>query len=296
MTGIGQSEHIFSVDVEEHFQVNAFENSVPRESWHRFPSRVGTSVDRMLAQLERHDATGTFFVLGWVAQHHPGVVKRIAAAGHEVASHGWWHRRVWQLTAAQFAEDVRSSKDVLEQISGQEVIGFRAPSFSIVPGVEWAFDVLLDAGYRYDSSLFPIRRPGYGYPSAPARPHLIERARGVLVELPIATRRMLGVRVPAGGGGYFRQLPYGLCRGALAQSAAEDVPGVFFIHPWEVDPAQPRLDVPWLTRIRHYRGLNRTEPKLERLLGEFRFTSVARSGVLRRVFEAAALPKRAIPA
>ena len=289
-------EHIFSVDVEEHFQVNAFEDAVPRESWHRFPSRVGASVDRLLAQLERHGATGTFFILGWVAQHHPAVVRRIAEAGHEVASHGWWHRRVWQLTPEQFAEDVRSSKDILEQLCGQEVNGFRAPSFSIVPGCEWAFDVLLDAGYRYDSSLFPIRRPGYGYPSAPVSPHRIERAGGVLVELPIATREMLGVRVPAGGGGYFRQLPYGLCRGALAGAGAQGTPGIFFIHPWEVDPGQPRLDVPWLTRIRHYRGLGRTSARLERLLGEFRFTSVARSSALRGIFEAALPVKRAIPA
>ena len=296
MTGMHQVEHIFSVDVEEHFQVNAFENAVPRESWHRYPSRVGASVDRVLAQLERHGATGTFFVLGWVAHHHPEVVKRIAAAGHEVASHGWWHRRVWQLTPEQFRADVESSKDILEQVCGQEVVGFRAPSFSIVHGGEWAFDVLLDAGYRYDSSLFPIRRPGYGYPSAPTHPHLIKRAGGVLVELPIATRRMWGLRVPAGGGGYFRQLPYGLCSGALAQSAAQDTPGVFFIHPWEVDPAQPRLDVPWLTRIRHYRGLSRTAPRLERLLGEYSFTSVARSSALRGIFEAASPRKRAIPA
>ena len=269
-------EHIFTVDVEEYFQVNAFEGVVARADWGSFPSRVERSVDVLLDRLARHEATGTFFVLGWVAERHPQLVRRIAEAGHEVGSHGWWHRRVTSLTPAEFRDDVRTSRALLQDVSGQAVLGFRAPSFSIVPGWEWAFDVLLEEGYAYDSSLFPIRRPGYGYPAALPHPHAIERQAGTLIELPLATTTWMGLRVPAAGGGYFRHFPYALTRRAFSRCAAAGIPGVFYIHPWEIDPEQPRLDVPRLTRVRHYRGLGGTLARLDRLLGDFRFTSVAR--------------------
>ncbi len=269
------NRHIFSVDVEEYFQVNAFDAAVPRDRWDGLPSRVEGSVDLLLELLARHGAKGTFFTLGWVADRKPHLVRRIVEAGHEIASHSWWHRKVTSLTPAEFREDVRSSKARLEDASGRRVLGFRAPSFSIGPGVEWAFDVLLEEGYRYDSSLFPIRRPGYGYPGAEPRPHLIHRAAGDLLELPLATTVLLGVRLPAAGGGYFRQLPYALTARAFREHEERAEPASFYIHPWEVDPDQPRLSVSLLSRLRHYSGLRRTLPRLERLLARFRFTSVA---------------------
>lgn len=267
--------HFFTVDVEEHFQVSSFENYVPRSSWDAQPSRVARNVEILLDLLARHDSRGTFFTLGWVAAKHPDVVRRIAKAGHEVASHGWWHTRVTMTTPDAFREDVRSSKRLLEDLCGQPVIGYRAPSFSIVPGREWALDILIEEGYRYDSSLFPIRRAGYGYPGVPPVPHTIRRPAGTLYELPPATTMLAGMRIPAAGGGYLRQFPFALIRRAFREHGARGIPGMFYIHPWEVDPGQPRIAVPLLTRIRHYRGLARSLPLMERLLGEFRFTSVA---------------------
>jgi polysaccharide deacetylase family protein (PEP-CTERM system associated) len=268
--------HLFSVDVEEHFQVSAFDRTLSREEWGRQPSRVERNTDVLLELLGRHDAHATFFTLGWVAERQPALLRRIVAGGHELASHGWWHRRLTTLTPDEFREEARRSKAVLESLGGREVTGFRAPSFSIVPGGEWAFDVLLEEGYRYDSSLFPIRRPDYGYPDAPPVPHRIQRPSGTLLEIPLATLEVLGLRLPAAGGGYLRQLPLGLVQRSFRGMGARGVPGMFYIHPWEVDPEQPRLPVGLLTRLRHYGGLERTLPRLERLLGEFRFTSVER--------------------
>jgi polysaccharide deacetylase family protein (PEP-CTERM system associated) len=268
--------HLFSVDVEEHFQVGAFDRYVGREKWDAHPSRVERNVDVLLQLLEEHDAHGTFFTLGWVAERHPALVRRIAEAGHEVASHGWWHRRVTTLTAEEFREDARASKAILEDTSGQPVIGFRAPNFSIRPGMEWAFEVLIEAGYQYDSSLFPIRRPGRGHTQAPPIAYYVEQSSGDLLEFPLATLDWRRFRLPAAGGAYLRHLPYALTRLAFRQNTLQGIPAMFYIHPWEVDPDQPRIDVPLLTRIRHYGGLRRTVPRLARLLSEFRFTSVAR--------------------
>ncbi|HEU4563472.1 MAG TPA: XrtA system polysaccharide deacetylase [Gemmatimonadaceae bacterium] len=266
---------LFTVDVEEHFQVSSLEPFVPREMWDAQPTRVERNVDILLDLLARHGATATFFTLGWVADRHPHVVRRIAAAGHEIASHGWWHRRVHTQAPDEFRRDVREARALLQDLAGAPVLGYRAPSFSITPGHDWAFDVLLEEGYRYDSSLFPIRRSGYGWPEAPATPHVIRRASGTLFELPPATTVLAGVRVPAAGGGYLRQFPFALIRRAFREHAERELPGVFYIHPWEVDPGQPRIPVPWLTRVRHYRGLPDTAGRLDRLLSEFRFTSVS---------------------
>ena len=269
-------EHFFTIDVEEYFQVSAFDSSVPRCQWHRLPSRLGQSIDVLLELLERHEMAATFFVLGWIAEHHPEIVRRIAEAGHEIASHGWSHRRVSTLTPEEFRAEIRSSKAILEDLTGKPVVGFRAPNFSIVPGTEWAFDLLVDEGYRYDSSLFPIRRPGYGYPNSASRPHLIRRPMGDLLELPLATVAWRKLKLPAAGGAYFRVLPYALIQEAFRQSTSEGASGTFYIHPWEIDDGQPRVSVPWLTRVRHYSGLRSTLSRLDRLLAEFRFTSIAR--------------------
>jgi polysaccharide deacetylase family protein (PEP-CTERM system associated) len=266
---------LFSIDVEEHFQANAFDRVVSREDWDRQPSRVEGNTERLLDLLGRTGARATCFVLGWVAERHPALVRRIAAEGHEVASHGWWHRRIGSLTVQELRQEVRDSKRILEDLTGTPVLGFRAPSFSITPGREWAFDVLLEEGYTYDSSLFPIRRPDYGYPASPVIPHEIRRPSGVLLEIPMATARVFGMRIPAAGGGYLRQLPYALIQRAARDAVARRRPGMFYIHPWEVDPGQPRLPVGVVTRLRHYGGLEKTLGHLERLLTEFRFTSVA---------------------
>jgi polysaccharide deacetylase family protein (PEP-CTERM system associated) len=266
--------HHFTIDVEEYFQVAAFEPYVARSDWERFQSRVAPQMELLLDLLARHNARATCFVLGWVAGRQRELIRTIARAGHEIGSHGWDHARVTNLTPAQFRDSIWRSKQLLEEISGVPVVGFRAPNFSIVRGREWALDILLEEGYRYDSSLFPVRRPGYGYPNGQPDPHWIERPAGRLAEIPPTTLRWAGLRVPAAGGAYFRLLPYSVVRAALRQCERRDVPGTFYIHPWEVDPEQPRLDVSWPTRARHYGGLRKTLPRLERLLHEFHFAPV----------------------
>ncbi|MFL5500083.1 MAG: XrtA system polysaccharide deacetylase [Gemmatimonadaceae bacterium] len=269
------TSHFFTVDVEEYFHAKAMESVVKRDEWLLQPSRVANSVDALLGSLDRHRAHGTFFVLGWLADQCPQIVRAIAAAGHEVASHGYWHDPVTRLDLKGFREDVRSSKQALEDLLGCAVLGYRAPNFSIVPGGEWAFDVLLEEGYRYDSSLFPVRRPGYGYPTAQRAPHLLRRPAGTLAEFPLATTKVFAYNVPAAGGGYLRQFPYGVIRRAFQEASDRGEPATFYIHPWEVDPEQPRLPVSSVTRIRHYRGLEGTLARIERLLGEFRFDAIA---------------------
>lgn len=269
------TRHHFTVDVEEYYQVSAFERYVDRERWGDFETRVEACIDRILGLLDRHRARGTFFVLGCVAERLPGMVRAIAAAGHEIASHGWDHRRIPDQTPEAFRLSVRKTKALLEDLCGVPVHGFRAPSFSITQEFEWALDVLIEEGHTYDSSLFPVRRPGYGYADGDRDPYWLERPAGRIQEIPPATLRLAGVNLPAAGGAYFRLLPYSLVRAALKECADRGVPGTFYIHPWELDPGQPRIGVPWSTRIRHYGGLERTAPRLERLLSEFRFTSIA---------------------
>jgi polysaccharide deacetylase family protein (PEP-CTERM system associated) len=270
-----QVRHYFTVDVEEYFQVSALEPYVGRTRWDAFESRVESSVERLLGLLAENDARATFFVLGWVAERHPALVGAIARAGHEVASHGWDHRKVTEQLPGEFRESVRRSKVVLEGITGEPVQGFRAPNFSIVPGFEWVFDVLIEEGYRYDSRLFPVRRPGSGYPDGQRDPHWIRRARGRLFEVPPATLRCWWWNIPAAGGAYFRLLTYALTRAAFSSAERRRVPATFYVHPWEVDPQQPRLAVPPPKRLRHYGGLRRVRRRLQRLLSEFRFTAVA---------------------
>lgn len=267
--------HIFTVDVEEYFQVHAFEGVIRRNEWPDLPSRIAQNVDTVLELLSEHDAFATFFVLGWVADRHPHVVRRIADAGHEVASHGWWHYRVTSLEPDQFREDIRAAKSLLEDICGQPVAGYRAPSFSITPDSQFAFDVLLEEGYVYDSSIFPIRRSNYGWPGAPPIPHMRHCASGVLMEFPLATSVWGPFRIPAAGGGYFRQFPFSVAQRAFREHDAHGVPGVFYVHPWELDEEQPRIRVGPMSRIRHYRGLKGNQARLGRLLREFKFTSIA---------------------
>jgi len=267
----GRIRHFFTVDVEEYFQVVALAPYAPMSTWETFESRVEASVDQLLELMARHGATGTFFTVGWVAERHPEMMRRIVALGHEVASHTYDHVRITHQTPEAFRESVRTTKRIIEDITGSEVIGFRAPSFSIIPGYEWALDVLIEEGHRYDSSLFPVRRRGYGYPGGGRDPYWIERPAGRIAEFPPATLRVLGATLPAAGGAYFRLLPPGLVHAALRQAERRGEPGTFYIHPWEWDPGQPRLDVPALTRVRHYGGQDGTFRRVDSLLGRFAF-------------------------
>lgn len=267
--------HHFTTDVEEYFQVRALEGVMARSRWGSMESRITREVERLLDLLAPARASGTFFVLGWVAQRHPGLVLAIRQAGHEIASHGWDHRSVTQQPPQAFRQSVRRSKAILEDLTGEPVLGFRAPNFSIIAGSEWALDILIEEGYRYDSSLFPVRRRGYGYANGRRDPHWVLRPAGRLAEIPPATLRCFRMNLPAAGGAYFRLLPYEVVRAALRDCERRGVPGTFYIHPWELDADQPRLAVPFLTRLRHYGGLRRTSDRLRRLLAEFRFRSIS---------------------
>jgi polysaccharide deacetylase family protein (PEP-CTERM system associated) len=267
--------HHFTVDVEEYFQVLALEPHVARSRWEVIPRRVEIGVRLLLDLLSENNSHGTFFVLGWIAERSPELVREIAERGHEVASHGANHERVTTLTRDEFRESVRSSKRVLEDIAGRSVIGYRAPNFSIVRGGEWALEILVEEGYRYDSSLFPVRRSGSGFVGGQRDPHRLQLRSGTLHEIPPATLKIGGVVFPAGGGAYLRHLPYALVHSALRSAERRGVPGTIYIHPWELDPAQPRIKTPFLTRLRHYGGLARTAPRVRRLLSTFRFQPIA---------------------
>lgn len=274
-TDPADTRHIFTVDVEEYFQVHAFEDLVHVEEWECFPSRVARSTDRLLELLDASGTRATFFVLGWVAERHPAVVRRIDGAGHEIASHSYWHNRIGEMTPEEFRADARKARKVLEQITGRPVLGYRAPSFSLVEGTEWMLEILAEEGYRYDSSLFPARKLGAGgYPGTGRWPRLVETGSGRLLELPLTTARWAGVTLPAAGGAYLRHLPYRLVQSGFRQCEKEGQPGIFYVHPWELDPDQPTIPGPLSARIRHYRNLDRTQGMLERVLDEFEFTSV----------------------
>ena len=266
---------VFSVDVEDWFQVSAFENHVQRCDWNSYESRVERNTLRLLEMMEGTSATGTFFILGWVAQRFPALVRQIVAGGHEIASHGFWHQRIPTISEAEFRDDVRSSKQILEDVAGVRVNGYRAPSFSLVDEVPWAARVLVEEGYKYDSSRFPIARRGYGTKTGPRTPHVIATAAGPLQEYPPAVWEVVGTRIPVAGGGWFRQLPLSVITRGLRAVLREGMPAVFYIHPWEIDPGQPRLSVSLITRLRHYRGLAAAEDRLTHLLKAFRFQSFA---------------------
>jgi polysaccharide deacetylase family protein (PEP-CTERM system associated) len=263
--------NVMSVDVEEHFHVAAFAGQVRREDWTSLPSRVERNTDRMLALFADRGVAATFFILGWVAERCPALVRRIAAQGHEVASHGYCHVPAFQQDRAAFADDVRRSKGLLEDAAGQTVLGYRAASFSIVKRNQWAFEELDRAGYRYSSSVNPVRHDIYGFPDAPR--FNFTPAGTSITECPVTTLEVGGNRIPCGGGGYFRLLPYPVFRWALRRVNAAGHSCYFYIHPWEVDPDQPRVaGAPLKSRFRHYTNLHRTEPRLRQLLDEFAWT------------------------
>lgn len=265
-----------TVDVEDYFHVSVFDGVVPRARWDALESRVCRNTERLLEIFSEHNVEVTFFVLGWVAERFPSLVTRIASLGHEVASHGYSHRLVYDQTPRAFREDVRRAKAVLESTTGRPVLGYRAPSYSITPRSLWALDIVLEEGYRYDSSIFPIRHDRYGIPLSPRHPYPIHRRHGVLIEAPASTTAFSLVNVPIAGGGYFRILPYQWTRWGIDRvNRQEGRPVIFYLHPWEIDPNQPRLRAGCLSRFRHYRNLDKTEPRLRRLLADFRFGGMA---------------------
>ena len=264
-----------TVDVEDYFQVSAFEPHIARSDWERLPCRVERNVERLLELFADAGAHATFFTLGWIAKRYPATVRAIVAAGHELASHGTEHRRAHEQAPDAFSADIRDAKSLLEDVGGCAVHGYRAPSFSVGPANAWAFECIARAGYRYSSSVYPIRHDHYGAPSAPRFPHEVVPG---LIEVPVATLRLLNTNFPAGGGGYFRLLPYRVSRWSLARiNGLERRPAVFYLHPWELDDEQPRVaGVSAKTRFRHYVNLARTAPRLKRLVRDFRWDRVDR--------------------
>ena len=264
-----------TIDVEDYFQVEAFASTVNRSEWERLPRRVEHNTERLLDILAEAGVKATFFILGWVAERHPALARRVVADGHEVASHGSEHIRVDRQSPESFRADVRRSKRTLEDTGGVRVLGYRAPTFSIGRSSTWAHAILAEEGYRYSSSLYPIKHDLYGCPGAPRTPFAPLPG---LLEIPLSTVRVMRIDLPASGGGYFRLLPYSLTRRLLLQAGrANRSPAIFYLHPWEIDPEQPRQhSAPWLSRFRHYLNLDRTEPRLRRLLRTFAWTRMDR--------------------
>lgn len=275
-TNIGKV-HALSFDVEEHFQVAAFWSEERRSNWDGYESRVEQNVDKILGLLSFYGIHATFFVLGWVARRHPSVVKAILCQGHEIASHGFGHEMITLQQPDQFREDVRRSKGILEDMTGTSVHGYRAPSFTITPQTQWALRILVEEGYLYDSSIFPVRHDRYGMPGAKPYCHRIDTEAGSLWEVPPSTLKVGPIRVPIAGGGYFRLYPYPVLRRLLNLAAAEGHPLIMYLHPWELDPDQPRMPGSLLSRFRHYLNLRKTEARLRQLLVDFRFATIRKA-------------------
>lgn len=265
-----------SVDVEDYFHVAALSEAISRDDWNSMNARVDMNTRRLLEVFERAETKATFFVLGWVAERHPELIKEIHGRGHEIACHGYSHKLVYEQSPKEFSEETRRSKEMLEDLTGMVVAGYRAASYSITPQSLWALDILSQAGFSYDSSIFPVRHDLYGMPGAQRFPHRLKTEGGAeIIEFPPSTARLLGQNLPAAGGGYFRLYPYALSRWLMRRvNSGERQPTVFYLHPWEVDPDQPHVVVGWRSRFRHYNNLEKCESRLGRLLKDFKFGTV----------------------
>ncbi|MGQ0658578.1 MAG: XrtA system polysaccharide deacetylase [Chromatiales bacterium] len=264
-----------SVDLEEYFQVSKFEQAIPRERWGEWPARVRSNTLRILELLDEFQCKATFFTVGWIAERYPDLVREIAGAGHEIACHSYWHRIAYRLTPAEFRADVRRAKTVLEDVASTAVVAYRAPSYSIVTGTEWAWDVLIEEGFETDSSVFPVHHRRYGIASSNRFVHRICRAAGTLTEFPLSTIRIAGTNFPFAAGGYLRFLPYSITKYGIAHlNELEKKPAMVAFHPWELDPHQPLPRVSWLRRFRHCVNLDTTERKLRQALQDFKFGTV----------------------
>jgi polysaccharide deacetylase family protein (PEP-CTERM system associated) len=266
----------FTVDVEDYFHVAALSSAIRRDSWDQRELRVEENIERLLGILDEHCVRATFFVLGWLAERRPALVRRIADAGHEVACHGYSHQLVYTQSPREFREETVRAKSFLEDTLGHPVAGYRAASFSVTQASLWALDILIDAGFHYDSSIFPIHHDLYGLPGANPEPHRVSAPSGrTIAEFPMSAAKFFGVQVPVSGGGYFRILPYWLTRAGLRQiNQRRGRPFAFYLHPWELDPGQPRIKVGAFSRFRHYTNLERCEGRLRRVLADFAFTSM----------------------
>ena len=289
--------NVLTIDVEDYFQVSAFEGLIKRCDWQTYPMRVGNNTRRILDMLDGSGVSATFFILGWLAERDSSLVREINRRGHEVACHGYWHQRVTTQTRQEFREDIRNSKAVLEDLIGKPVVGYRAPSYSISLNSLWAFDELIEAGYIYDSSVFPVHHDYYGIPDWPRFPfHVLQGTDGNwapesaspahdgskpelasrMLEIPITTLNLCGKNIPIAGGGYFRFFPYAFTRWGLKRIGRIDKkPFVFYLHPWELDPDQPRIAGTGMkARFRHYLNLHKTEHRFRQLLSDFQFSSM----------------------
>jgi polysaccharide deacetylase family protein (PEP-CTERM system associated) len=272
----GSIRNALTVDVEDYFQVSAFRAQISPDDWPTLESRVVRNTHRVMDVFDDAGVTGTFFVLGWIAERHPQLVREIADRGHEIACHGFSHQLIYGQSVDVFADETRRAKALLEDQAQAPVNGYRAASFSITAASRWALDVLADCGFSYDSSMYPVRHDLYGTPVASNGPHHIAAPNGrQLIEFPMSTRTIMGMTVPVSGGGYFRLYPYALSAHLLRSVNRDGEPFVFYMHPWEIDPGQPRVRAPLRSRVRHYVNLSRCEAKLRALLRDFRFTSMA---------------------
>jgi len=264
-----------TIDVEDYFQVCAFEKVIQPTCWENYESRVERNTQRLLDLFAAHGVKGTFFVLGWTAEQHPSLIKEIAAQGHDIGCHSYLHRKIYDLSPEEFRQDTKKAKDILENITGKAVNGYRAPTYSITKRSLWALDILEELGFRWDSSIFPIIHDNYGIPGAPRFEYTLPGHD--LKEYPISTALVFGRRIPVAGGGYFRIFPYWFTRRALQSiNRHEQKPFVFYLHPWEIDPGQPRIaNAGWRSRFRHYHNLDKTEGRLVQLLEDFQFGPLA---------------------
>jgi len=265
-------KNMMSVDLEDWFCVNNLRGIINYDEWHQCEQRVKVSTHRLLDLFDKYHTTATFFVLGWIADRYPELVQQISDRGHEIASHGYAHLLLTRITPEVFREDLAKSLTLIRQISGQPVTGFRAPSFTVTSKTLWALDIMMEMGITYDSSIFPVGfHPDYGMPASPLAIHSIG---ATLMEIPLSCAEILGQKIPCSGGGYFRLFPYQVSRRLISACNKQGRPVVFYIHPWEVDPGQPKMNLPALKQFRHYNNLGKTYGRLERLLADFQFTSI----------------------
>ncbi|PIE69101.1 MAG: polysaccharide deacetylase [Deltaproteobacteria bacterium] len=263
--------NFLTIDVEDFFQVAAFDDVISPEEWFSYPCRVQKNTFDLLDTLDNYNVKATFFIVGWIAEHYPQVVREIDRRGHEVGCHSYWHKKVYDLTPEEFHNDSSRAKEILEQITGKPVLGYRAPTYSITRRSLWALNILEDLGFTYDSSIFPVLHDNYGIPDAPRFRYQLKGHN--LVEFPLSTFTLLGKNLPVSGGGYFRLFPYRFTRYALKKiNEEEKEPFIFYLHPWEIDVAQPRVTKARLrSRFRHYQNLDKTADRFERLLQDFDF-------------------------
>jgi polysaccharide deacetylase family protein (PEP-CTERM system associated) len=272
--------NVISVDVEDYFHAEIFSAVIDRSQWTRQTERVEANTMRLLQLFGELKVEATFFILGWVAERWPRLVRAIADHGHELACHSYWHRLIYQLKPDDFREDTRRAKAVIEQAAGQQILGYRAPTYSIASRSLWALDILAELGFSYDSSIFPIYHDRYGVPHAPRLPFRLETSFGSILEFPLTTFRLWGRQnFPVAGGGYLRLLPWWYTELGLRRAEHERVPVIAYIHPWEIDPDQPRLPGTMISQLRHYRNLGKTYDRLKTMLGSRAFTSFRRSGL-----------------